>query len=282
MTKPPATVVTVVQTDPVFGDVAGNLDAAEAAIGRAGETDLIVLPELFASGYVFESAAQTRELAEPAPDGPTVRRLERIAREAGATVVAGLPELAGGHVYNSAVVVAPNGWLGTYRKTHLFGEETLHFTPGDTGFRVWTVANRRGRSFRLGVMVCFDWYFPESARTLALAGADVVAHPSNLVLPDCPGAMPVRARENRVFTATANRIGTEANSRGAWTFIGQSRICGPRGTVLADAPVDAPAVIRAEIEPRDARDKSVGAFNDVVADQRPEFYDPTPRVTPRR
>lgn len=280
MTQPPATVVAVVQTDPVFGDVAGNLDAAEAAIGGV-DADLVVLPELFASGYVFESAAQARELAEPAPGGPTVRRLERIAREAGVTIVAGLPELAGGRVYNSAVVVAPTGWLGTYRKTHLFGEETLHFTPGDTGFRVWTVTNRRGRSFRLGVMICFDWYVPESARTLALAGADVVAHPSNLVLTDCPGAMPVRARENRVFTATANRIGTEANSRGAWTFIGQSRICGPRGDVLADAPADVQAVIRAEIEPRDARDKSVGGFNDVLADRRPEMYDPTPRPTRR-
>ncbi len=281
MTKPPATVVAVVQTSPVFGDVAANLDAAEQAVGEA-DADLVVLPELFASGYVFESAAQARALAEPAPGGPTVRRLERIARETGATLVAGLPESAGGRVYNSAVVVAPGGWLGTYRKTHLFGEETLHFAPGDSGLRVWTVANRRGRSFRVGVMVCFDWYFPESARALALAGADVVAHPSNLVLPDCPGAMPVRARENRVFTATANRVGTEANSRGAWTFIGRSRICGPHGDVLADAPADAPAVIRASVEPRDARDKSVGAYNDVLADRRPELYDPTPRPTPRR
>lgn len=282
MTKPPATVLAVVQTSPVFAEVEANLDAAETAIGGVGEADLIILPELFAVGYVFEDAAQVRALAEPAPSGPTTRWLERIARETGTTLVAGLPELSSGRVYNSAVVVTPNGWLGTYRKTHLFGEETLHFTPGDTGFRVWTVTNRRGRSYRLGVMICFDWYFPESARTLAVAGADVIAHPSNLVLPNCPDSMPVRALENRIFTATANRVGTEANSRGALTFIGRSRICGPRGAVLAEASATLPDVLRAEVEPRDAHDKSVGAYNDVLEDRRPEHYDPVPRFTTRR
>ena len=89
--------------------------------------------------------------------------------------------------------------------------------------------------------------------------------------------MPVRALENRVFTATANRIGTEANSRGAQTFIGRSRICGPAAHVLADAPAGAPDVLRAEIEPREARDKSVGPYNDVLAGRRPDLYDPAPR-----
>jgi predicted amidohydrolase len=265
-------ILTILQTHPEFGQVEANLDAAETAIAAAGEADLVILPELFATGYAFESLEQARALAEPVPDGPTVHRLARIARETGATIVAGIAELAGERLYNSAVIVTPNGWLGTYRKTHLFAEETLWFAPGDSGFRVWTGTDRRGQSYRLGVMVCFDWYFPESARALALSGADVVAHPSNLVLPHCPDSMPVRALENRVFTATANRVGTEATSRGALTFIGRSRICSPRGAVLAEASAVLPDVLTVEIDPREARDKTLNPYNNLFGARRPSLY----------
>ncbi|HEX8387322.1 MAG TPA: nitrilase-related carbon-nitrogen hydrolase, partial [Rubricoccaceae bacterium] len=206
------------------------------------------------------------------PDGPTTRRLAGWARETGATFVAGVAERAGGTLFNSAVVVTPDGWLGTYRKTHLYYEETVHFAPGDTGLQVWTVADRRGHSYRLGVMVCFDWLFPESTRTLALAGADVVAHPSNLVLPHCPDAMPFRALENGVFTATANRVGTETNGREPLTFIGRSRICSPRAAVLAEGPTDRPAILTAEIDPYEARDKALNRYNDRLGSRRPDLY----------
>ncbi len=267
--------LSIFQTSPEFGNVDANLDAAETLVGKT-DADLIVLPELFATGYFFESTAQARALAEAIPSGPTIRRLERWARETGTTFVAGLAERDGDSLYNSAAVVTPKGWLGTYRKTHLFYEETLHFSPGDSGFRVWTVTDRRGASYRLGVMICFDWLFPESARALALAGADVVAHPSNLVLPHCPDSMPVRALENGVFTATANRVGSESNTRETLTFIGRSRICSPRAAVLADAPAgappDAPVVISAEFDPREARDKRLNAYNDRFESRRPELY----------
>ncbi len=271
--------IAIVQMDIERGAVAANLARAEALIASAearGGADLYVLPELFASGYFFASTDEARALAEDVPAGPTTRRLERWAMETGATFVAGLPERDASRrearLFNSAVVVTPRGWLGTYRKTHLYYEETLHFTPGDSGFRVWTVTDRAGASYRLGVMVCFDWIFPESARALALAGADVIAHPSNLVLPYCPDAMPVRALENGVFTATANRVGRESNGRETLTFIGRSRICGPGAAVLADAPTDAEGVFRAEIDPRAARATRLNAYNDRVADRRPAFY----------
>ena len=261
------------------GAVAANLDRAEALVASAearGGADLYVLPELFASGYFFASTDEAHSLAEDVPTGETTRRLERWAAETGATFVAGVPERDATRreprLFNSAVVVTPRGHLGTYRKTHLFYEETLHFAPGDSGFRVWTVTDRAGTSYRLGVMICFDWIFPESARALALAGADVIAHPSNLVLPYCPDAMPIRALENGVFTATANRIGTESNGREGLTFIGRSRICGPGATVLADAPGDAEGVFTAEIDPREARSTRLNAYNDRVADRRPSFY----------
>ena len=264
-------IVSLIQTAPILGEVEANLNAAERLVGET-DADLVVLPELFASGYFFESTEQARDLAEDVPTGPTVRRLERWARETGATIVAGLPERDGEALYNAAVVVAPNGWLGTYRKAHLFYEETLHFTPGDSGFRVWTVTDRKRRSYRLGVMICFDWLFPESARALALGGADVIAHPSNLVLPHCPDSMPVRALENGVFTTTANRVGTESNGREALTFIGRSRICSPRAEVLAEAPRDVPAVVSAEIDPRTAREKALNAYNDKLESRRPTLY----------
>lgn len=265
-------ILSCIQTHPSKGHTDANLDDAERLIGEC-DADLIVLPELFASGYFFRTTDEARSLAEPVPNGPTVQRLERWARESGATFVAGLPELApDGTLYNSAVVVTPRGWLGTYRKTHLFYEETLHFAPGDTGFRVWTVTDRSGAAYRLGVMVCFDWIFPEAARTLGLAGADVIAHPSNLVLPHCPSSMPLRALENGVFTATANRIGRESNGRETLTFIGQSRICGPDARVLADGPPDDEAVLRAEIDPTQAQQTARNAFNDRLGDRRPDLY----------
>ena len=268
-------VITVVQFDPEKGAVGVNLDHVERLLGGV-EAALVVLPELFATGYFFDSTEQAHALSEPVPDGPTTRRLERWAHESGATFVAGLVERAGpldrpAH-YNSAVVVTPRGWLGTYRKTHLYYEETQHFLPGDTGFPVWTVQDRAGRGYRLGVMVCFDWFFPESARTLALGGADVIAHPSNLVLPHCPDAMPVRALENGVFTATANRTGSESNGRETLTFIGRSRICSPGAEVLAEAPRAGDAVISAEIDLHAARDRRLNDYNHRDDDRRPALY----------
>lgn len=260
-----------VQFDPQKGEVDANLDRAESLI-RSADADLFVLPELFATGYFFDSTEQAHGLAEPAPDGPVIRRVEAWARETGAVIVAGIAEREGDAVYNSAAVVTPRGWLGTYRKTHLFYEENAHFAPGETGFRVWTVQDRRGQSYRLGVMVCFDWFFPEAARTLALGGADIIAHPSNLVLPHCPRAMPVRALENHVFTATANRVGTENNGKESLTFIGQSVICSPGGEVLASAPETEGAVITAEILPHESRDRAVNDYNDLLGDRRPEHY----------
>ncbi|PAP77325.1 nitrilase-related carbon-nitrogen hydrolase [Rubrivirga marina] len=264
-------IISCIQTGPTKGHTQANKDAVEERV-LAADADLVVLPELFASGYFFDSTEQAAALAESVPDGPTTHRLHSWARATGATIVAGLPERDGDALYNSAVVVTPNGWLGTYRKTHLFYEETLHFEPGADGFKVWTVTDRNRRSYRLGVMICFDWFFPESARTLALNGADVIAHPSNLVLPHCPTAMPIRALENGVFTATANRVGTESNGAESLTFIGRSVICSPSADVLASAPEAEEAVIRAEIDPHAARETALNPYNDRHRDRRPQLY----------
>ena len=216
------------QFDPVFGEVVRNLDLVTARLEQV-EADLIVLPELFATGYQFISQDEVARLAEPVPDGATTKRLVEIARRREVAIVAGLPERAGSQYFNSAVVVGPKGFIGCYRKTHLFFEETIFFTPGDSGFQVWDIGVAK-----VGVMICFDWFYPEAARTLALQGADIIAHPSNLVLPHCPDSMVTRCLENRIFSVTANRIGSEARGgKDRLTFIGMSEVVSPRGHIVA-------------------------------------------------
>jgi predicted amidohydrolase len=255
------------QIDTEFGNKEKNFEKVRSALNDA-ELDLLVLPEFFATGYQFASADEVDELAEPIGSGLTTEFLSGLCRERGMFIVAGLPERDGDSFYNSAVFAGPEGVVGVYRKTHLFYEENLYFTPGDTGFRVWDT-----KLGRIGIMICFDWFFPESMRTLALMGAEVVAHPSNLVLPHCPGAMPVRCLENHVYSVTANRIGVEHRKEGEpLRFIGRSLISSPHGKVLASAPENREILLFADIDPAGARDKALNAFNDLFRDRRPEKY----------
>jgi len=232
------------------------------------EADLIVLPELFASGYQFVSQEEVQRLAEPVPDGPTTRRLMEIADRRRLHIVAGLPEKAGSKCYNSAVIVGPAGFIGCYRKTHLFYEETLFFQPGDSGFQVWDIGQAK-----IGVMICFDWYYPEAARSLALQGADIICHPSNLVLPNCPDSMPVRCLENRVFAITCNRIGSETRGgKDRLTYIGHSEVVTPKGVIQYRAPRDREDLAIVDIDPAEARNKSLNRYNDLFRDRRAPLY----------
>lgn len=259
------------QFAPSYLEVEANLDTVEP-YATSAEVDLLVLPELFTSGYFFQSLDDLAEVAESIPDGRSTRRIREWASASETTIVAGLAEREDEHFYNSAVVVSPNGHVHTYRKVHLFYEETTLFAPGDRGFSVVEVSTRSGTEYNLGVMVCFDWYFPEAARSLAMQGADVIAHPSNLVLPHCPDSMPVRARENHVFTITANRYGIEKKGEETLTFIGMSEVCDPSGNILRRADKKGDELGIVEFDPHEARDRELNAHNDVLADRRPESY----------
>jgi predicted amidohydrolase len=253
------------QFAPRFGAPADNLARIEATL-RAQAADLWVLPELALSGYSFASRDEALGLAEEVP-GPTTRALTALCAARGTHVVVGLAERAGRSLYNSAVFLGPAGIVGVYRKVHLFDRETLVFDPGPEPFRVSPLG-----AHRIGLMICFDWLFPEAARSLALAGADLIAHPSNLVLPHCQAAMVTRALENGVFTATANRIGTEARAGRTLTFTGRSRIIDPRGLVLAEGGAATEEVVAAEVDLAEARTKRITEHNDRLADRRPELY----------
>ncbi|EQD25251.1 MAG: carbon-nitrogen hydrolase [Nitrospirae bacterium] len=261
--------ITVVQNSPEFGQPEKNrAEIARSVLGQSDPSaDLIVLPELFASGYQFDSRAEVEDLAEP-EDGPTFRFLSDLSDRTGAVIVGGLPIRRSGGVSNGALAVYGKTLLASYDKIHLFDEEREFFLEGVRPLPV--VATPFGP---LGLMICFDWLFPEALRSLALSGALVVAHPSNWVLPFGPQGMILRSVENRVFTVTANRVGREERGgRAPLTFIGQSQIIGPRGDIIVRAPSDAPALLRARIDPEEARSKKVASRSDFFEQRRPELY----------
>ncbi len=262
------------QTAPVFGEVETNLARAlerltelEAHAATDRPPDLVVLPELFSTGYAFRDAGEMTRLAEPWPHGPTGRWLVEASRRTGGVVVGGFAERDGTAVYNAAGVAAAGRALASYRKTHLFGFEPEAFASGSGDL---VLVEHAG--MRVGVMICFDWIHPEVARALARAGADVIAHPSNLVLPWCQRAMPVRALENGVFTVTANRVGTEHRPpRPALAFTGASLVAGPRGEVLAEAPASQEATIVVAVDLGAARDKTLPSGDVLLAGAPPDL-----------
>lgn len=257
----------IYQNHPRFGDVERNVDEAAQAL-RGVKADLLVLPELFNTGYQFLSRKELEGLAEEVPSGKTTQTLLEVSMSLGIHLVFGLAEREGGKCYNSAAVVGPRGFVGTYRKAHLFAEEKELFDPGREGFRVFDL----GRA-RIGLMICFDWLFPEAARALALLGADIICHPANLVLPHCQKAMVTRSLENGVYSATANRIGTEARGgKKALVFTGRSQILDHRGQVLASMGEAETGVAVAAVDIDQARNKKITAQNDRLADRRPELY----------
>ncbi len=258
--------VALVQNDPAFGAKQQNVEQCLTMM-QGVKADLYVLPELFATGYNFVEAKEVRDLAEPFLSGYTYERIKSFTSQERCFVIYGFVETAGDNVYNSAAMVGHDGSIGSYRKVHLYDREKLFFVPGDLGFHVFET-----RLGRIGIMICFDWYFPESARTLALKGAQIIAHPSNLVLPNCPDCMLTRCLENRVFAVTANRIGTEDRGGHSLHFIGKSQITSPRGEILHRAPPDQAQIAVVEVEVSLADDKNLNTHNHLLKDRRPEIY----------
>lgn len=255
------------QFSPVFGEREKNIEKAVSAL-RSQTADLMVLPELFSSGYQFTSIEEVMALSEEIPAGPATEALIQVSKERKMYIVAGLAERSADRFFNSAVLTGPEGFIGVYRKTHLFYEEKLWFSPGDTGFMVWQTPVGK-----IGIMVCFDWFFPESVRTLALKGAEVIAHPANLVLPYCPDGMVTRCIENRVFAITANRTGIEMRGgRKELRFIGTSEIVSPGGRILFRAGADSDVCGIADINVREAENKDLNEYNNLFGDRRPEYY----------
>lgn len=267
--------VSCIQFEPEFGAVDANMarasDLVRAAAAEGGR--LIVLPELASTGYVFESAAEAAALAEPVPDGPTTRAWAALAAELGVHIVAGIAESAGETFYNAAVIVGPEGYIGTYRKAHLWDQENVFFARGDLGFPVFDTALGK-----VGVAICYDGWFPETFRQLALAGAEIVCIPTNWVpMPDQPAGEAAMANtlhraaahSNGIFIACADRVGIERGQ----PFEGQSLIIGPKGWPLAGpASRDRTETVSALVDLDAAGRKDLNAFNSLLRDRRADIY----------
>lgn len=258
--------VAFVQGRPRFGRVAENLERG-LALAATVDAELVVLPELWASGYVFSSHAEVATLAEDAGSGSTSVALRATARRERRHYIAGFPEKHRGRFYNSAMLVSPRGVVNVYRKLHLFEREQEWFRPGNLPLSVHRVG-----AARVGMLICFDWRFPETARVLALQGADVIAHPSNLVYRNAQDTMRIRAYENRVFVVTANRTGVETRPGGRVPFTGRSQIVDPMGEVMVRATRAEETARAVDCDLARSRDKAMTAITHLFTSRRPEFY----------
>lgn len=274
------------QYAPNVGDPEGNLELSEIWIRRAAGAGagLIVLPELASSGYTFQSQAEAAACAQPRT-GPTLSRWAELCRELGVHLVAGFAEAEGERRFNSAALLAPEGLVGVYRKAHLFNDEKSYFQPGDSGFLVFPLPG-----LRVGVLVCYDLWFPEAARVLALRGADVVCVPTNWVgnfrAPAVDGrgwtmgnyASVGIATQNQFFVVAADRVGSE---RGV-DFVGCSCVVSPTGAMLAGpAPSRDEQLVLAELDLAwAARARRRTPRNDTFGDRRPDLYLPLTEAPP--
>jgi len=263
--------VAVAQIDPQLGEKEQNLATCVARMEEAAAAgaQLLVLPECAIPGYMFDSGEEAMPYAEEIP-GPATEVLERESARLGLYVVCGLLERDGDALRNAAVLVGPDGLIGTYRKTHLpFLGVDRFVVPGDE-LRVYDTPLGR-----IGIEICYDLRFPEVTRTLALRGADIVAHPTNF-----PMAAKIqtelitvaRAAENRIYLLTANRCGKERRGE----FCGRSQIVDPFGVRLAETDEYTQTLLFGEVDVEKARDKDYVIPGEyelyLFGHRRPELY----------
>jgi len=265
--------VAAVQFDPQIGNSEHNLKIMRERLGQAAAAGakLVLFPECALTGYCFETPSEAWTVAEPVP-GPSIGRMVEACTQHQVSAAFGLLERDGDRLFNACALVGPNGLIHCYRKIHLPCLGVDRFTePGDRPFSVVEVAG-----LRLGLHICYDGSFPESARVMALQGADLIALPTNWP----PGTEVqaehltiMRAYENTVYTMAINRVGTE---RG-FSFIGRSSIADPKGQLLAFGDPEREQALIADIDPNLARTKQLVRIPkqyevNRIAHRRPEFY----------
>ncbi len=267
--------VAAVQMEPKLGRLDGNLARILGMLGEAARAGarLVVFPECALSGYGFASRNEGRAHSVPL-DGPEVGRVAELCRELDCYCVFGLLERAGEAFYNACALIGPTGLVACYRKIHLpFLGVDMFAHPGDRPFAV-----QEAGGARVGMHICYDGGFPESARALTLLGAEILVLPTNWPThSECAAEhmIPTRAMENVVHVMAVNRVGEESGFR----FIGTSSIVDTTGRVLAKASPDREEILYADLDPAVARRKKLvrvpGRHEiDRIADRRPRFYLP--------
>lgn len=270
--------VAVCQMALEFGQKEANVRKTVEWITKAADNGagLIVLPELCNTGYAFNTREQAFTLAEPIPEGPTTQAWAKVAQEKGVYVAAGITEREGGSLYNASVLVGPEGYIGKFRKLHLYNEEKLFFEPGDLGIPVFKTPIGR-----IAMIICFDMWFPEDWRIAAISGADIVCVPTNWVkepsLPDDTQTFGhyvamVASNCNGIFVAAADRVGTE---RGI-IFPGRSLITNPTGMPsVGPGSTTEEEILYADCNLTDARKLRWNDYNTLLHDRRVDFYGKT-------
>lgn len=265
--------IAAVQMDPKIMGKRLNLDKIllEAKNAASNGADLIVFPECALTGYVFASREEAIPFMETVP-GPSTRELAACCKELGVHIITGLLEIDTDRCFNTAILLSPQGLVGKYRKNHLpFLGVDRFIDLGDQAFQVYPTPIGN-----IGLHICYDCIFPESARVMALSGADILALPTGF--PEGRGkaieyVVNTRAYENKVHLVAVNRVGTERGIR----YIGNSKIVDAWGDTLAEASSDQEEIVYAEISIAEARQKRIvlkpGELElDFIGDRRPELY----------
>nr|WP_314484249.1 nitrilase family protein [uncultured Pseudomonas sp.] len=259
------------------GNLAKSLALARSAV-RAG-ANVIVLPALANTGYTFESRAEAYAHAEALEYGHSVQAWTALAKEHHVYLAAGFVEQAGLKLYDSAVLLGPSGLLGHYRKAHLWNQEKLWFTPGDSGFPVFETPLGR-----IGLLICCDIWFPEVPRLMAAQGADLICSLNNWACTPPPQLdesgrcmanylTMTAAHVNHVYIAAANRIGDERGGR----FLGCSMIAGTDGWPIGEvASTEEETIVYADVDLSGARSAPLcNPLTDRLRDRRTDLYDVT-------
>lgn len=255
-----------VQFNPEFGNIDKNAQKISSLISQA-KAGLVVLPELCTTGYVFKSRKEAEKLSERIPSGFSCEMFSKLASAQKIYIVAGIAEKDKNKIYNSSVLIGPDGVIDVYRKLHLFWNEKKIFDKGNKPLKV----NNIGKA-KIGMMICFDWIFPEVTRILSLQGAQIICHPANLVLPFCQKAMITRAIENKVYIITSNRTGKEHRGKVSLDFTGKSQVVSPSGKVLIKSGSASECVKITDVDVSLADNKNITPVNNIFNDRRKEFY----------
>lgn len=256
--------VSVIQFQPAIADPEENIRRLAPLFAAAQGSGLVVLPELSNSGYNFKGYDEAYKYSEVIGKGGLFQDyLIREAKAKNIFIVSGINEREGKKLYNTAILVGSEGVIGKYRKSHLFMNEKDIFQKGDSGFPIFDLGG-----FKIGMMICFDYLFPEPWRMMAQKGADLICHPSNLLTMNAHRCLPCLSLMNRIYIATANRHGTERNI----TFSGLSALTDPFGIITSMASPDKSEIISTEINTELSRNKMITERNHVFSDRRPDIY----------
>lgn len=236
-------------------DKEANLAAVEKFIDT--KADLVVLPELFSTGYFFETREEIEAIAEVVPKGETTKRLIEIAKKKSCSIVGTLVEKEGDRLYITAVVVGPTGYLGKHRKRHLTNDEVLVYSCGETS-EVYNIGG-----CKIGIVVCFEGWFPESARELMVKGAQVICHTALIMSEKTVDIMRTRAIENKVYVIIANAMNTETYKDKVISFRGDSRVIDYNGNILVNAEKEEKLILT-EIDESKTKHKDLEDCSDLI------------------